>query len=94
MRARKSPEELEGLRECARIADACFDRLLEVVRPGITEREVGAPLYERCYALGGEDPLFLSMYPESPGDGTLGASSHRPAIASSSTVTSTSSRSS
>ncbi len=71
VRARKSPEEQEGLRECARIADACFERLLEVVRPGVTEREVGAPLYERCYALGGEDPLFLSMYPESPGDGTL-----------------------
>lgn len=78
-RARKSPEEQEGLRESARIADACFERLLEVVRPGVTEREVGAPLYERCYALGGEDPLFLSMYPESPGDGTLGGKFAPPA---------------
>ena len=33
-------------------------------RPGVTEREIGAAMYERCYALGGEDPLFLSMYPE------------------------------
>lgn len=79
VRARKSPEEQEGLRESARIADACFERLLEVVRPGITEREVGAPLYERCYALGGEDPLFLSMYPESPGDGTFGGKFAPPA---------------
>src|SRR5262249_44622538 len=39
VRARKSPEEQEGLRESARIADACFDRLPEDVRPRITERE-------------------------------------------------------
>ena len=60
MRARKSPEEHRG--RCARaprIADACFERLLELVRPGVTERELGAAMYERCYALGGEDPLFL-----------------------------------
>ena len=71
VRARKSPEEQEGLRESARIADACFERLLELVRPGVSERELGAAMYERCHALGGEDPLFLSMYPESPGDGTV-----------------------
>jgi Xaa-Pro aminopeptidase len=70
-RARKSAEELEGARESTRIAEACFDRLLELVRPGITEREVGAAAYERCYALGGEDPLFLSMYTEAGGDGTV-----------------------
>jgi Xaa-Pro aminopeptidase len=71
VRSRKSPEEQEGLRESARIADACFERLLELVRPGVSERELGAAMYERGYALGGEDPLFLSMYPESPGDGTV-----------------------
>ena len=72
VRTRKSPEEQEGLRESAAITDACFERLVELVRPGVTERELGAAMYERCYALGGEDPLFLSMYPESPGDGTVG----------------------
>jgi Xaa-Pro aminopeptidase len=71
VRARKSPEEHEGLRESAAISDACFERLLELVRPGVSERELGAAMYERCYALGGEDPLYLSMYPESPGDGTV-----------------------
>ena len=64
LRARKVPEEIEGVRESVAIADACFDRLLEIARVGITEREIGAAMYERCYALGGEDPLFLSMYPE------------------------------
>jgi Xaa-Pro dipeptidase len=64
VRAHKAPEEIEGVRESVAIADACFDRLLEIARIGITEREIGAAMYERCYALGGEDPLFLSMYPE------------------------------
>lgn len=68
VRARKSDEEIQGVRETVAIADACFDRLLEVAWPGITEREIGAAMYERCYALGGEDPLFLSMYPERVGD--------------------------
>ena len=68
VRAHKTAYELEGVRESVAIADACFDRLLEIARPGITEREIGAAMYERCYALGGEDPLFLSMYPEQKGD--------------------------
>ena len=70
-RACKSTEEIEGARESTRIAEACFERLLELVRPGVSEREVGAAMYERCYALGGEDPLFLSMYPEQVGDGRV-----------------------
>jgi len=78
-RARKSEEEHEGVRESARIADACFERLLEVVRPGIAEREIGAAVYERCYALGGEDPLFLSMYAEPGGDGKVAGSFGPPA---------------
>ena len=44
-RSRKSPEEQEGLRESAAIADACFERLLGLVRPGVTERELGAAMY-------------------------------------------------
>ena len=62
VRAVKSAEELEGVRESTRIAEACFERLLEITRAGMTEREVGAAMYERCFALGGEDPLFLTMY--------------------------------
>ena len=36
------------MRESVAIADACFDRLLEIARIGITEREIGAAMYERC----------------------------------------------
>ena len=67
VRAHKTADELEGVRESVAIADACFDRLLEIARIGISEREIGAAMYERAYALGGEDPLFLSMYPERVG---------------------------
>lgn len=61
-RAVKEPEELEGVREATVIAEECFARLLEVVRPGITERAVGAEMYARAALLGGEDFLFLTMY--------------------------------
>lgn len=61
IRSVKTEEELDGVRESTRIAEACFERLLEVTRPGVTERAVGAAAYECCYALGGEDPLFLAM---------------------------------
>lgn len=71
VRARKSEEELGGVREATRIAEACFERLLEVTRPGLTERAVGAEMYGRAAALGGEDFLFLTMYAVPNGDGTV-----------------------
>jgi Xaa-Pro aminopeptidase len=61
LRAVKSEEELEGVREATRIAERCFERLLEVTAPGETERAVGAEMYRVAYSLGGEDPLFLTM---------------------------------
>jgi Xaa-Pro aminopeptidase len=61
VRAAKSEEELEGVRESTRIAERCFERLLEFTAPGVTERAVGAEMYHVAYALGGEDPLFLTM---------------------------------
>ena len=78
---------------CA-IADACFDRLLEIARIGITEREIGAAMYERCYALGGEDPLFLSMYPEPTEAAASRGASGLPSTACSSAASSSCSRSS
>jgi Xaa-Pro dipeptidase len=71
IRAPKSEEELEGVREATRIAEACFERLLEVTEAGITERAVGAEMVARATALGGEDFLFLSMYEVEKEDGTV-----------------------
>ncbi|MGV9672068.1 M24 family metallopeptidase [Gordonia sp. NPDC003504] len=62
IRAVKSDAELRGAEESAYILDQCFARLVEIVRPGITEREVAAEMYRVGCRLGGEDPLFLSMH--------------------------------
>ena len=62
VRAIKSSAELEAVKEGAYILDRCFDRLLEVARPGLTERAIAAEMYRTAAMLGGEDPLFLTMY--------------------------------
>ena len=49
------------MRESVAIADACFERLLEIARAGVTEREIGAGDVRALLAPGGEDPLFLTM---------------------------------
>lgn len=64
VRAVKSEEELAGIREATDIAERCFERLVEITRPGVTERQLGAEMYRVAYQSGGEDPLFLSMYSE------------------------------
>lgn len=70
IRAIKSAAEIQGAQESAYILDQCFSRLLEIARPGITEREIGAEMYKVGHMLGGEDPLFLTMYTETDGDQT------------------------
>lgn len=64
LRSVKSPAEIFGAEESAFILDQCFSRLLEIARPGITEREIGAEMHKVGHQLGGEDPLFLTMYSE------------------------------
>jgi Xaa-Pro aminopeptidase len=72
-RAVKSPAELEGVREATRIAESCFERLLEIAGAGVSERAIGAEMAGRALALGGQDPLFLTMYGRAAtaGDGTV-----------------------
>jgi Xaa-Pro dipeptidase len=74
VRAVKSEEEIEGVRESTRIAERCFERLLEVTAPGVTERAVGAEMYRVAYSLGGEDPLFLTMTGLPGGNGRVAPS--------------------
>lgn len=73
LRSVKSPAEILGAEESAFILDQCFSRLLEIARPGMTEREVGAEMHKVGHQLGGEDPLFLTMYSEL-NNGTVSAS--------------------
>ncbi|MDX6742770.1 M24 family metallopeptidase [Actinocorallia sp. A-T 12471] len=80
VRAIKSPAEQRAVRESAYILDRCFDRLLEIARPGLTERAIAAEMYQIAAALGGEDPLFLTMYVDSEPAGpvpTFGAPRER-----------------
>jgi Xaa-Pro aminopeptidase len=63
VRLRKSAEEIAGIEEAAAIADRCLATLLDVARPGETERAIGARMLEVCARIGGEDPLFLTMHP-------------------------------
>lgn len=41
VRGRKSPAELDRIREAVRLTEAMFDRLTAWLRPGVTEREIG-----------------------------------------------------
>ena len=61
VRARKSEEEIAGIEDAADIADACFGRLLSLVRDGITERALEAQIQAFCTGLGAGDTLFLVM---------------------------------
>ncbi|MGO2109985.1 MAG: M24 family metallopeptidase [Pseudoclavibacter sp.] len=70
VRAVKSPAEQLAVRESSVILDHCFDRLLEIARPGMTEHQVAAEMYRVAADLGGEDPLFLTMYTEIAPDGS------------------------
>jgi len=61
VRSKKSPEEVAGLEETASIADQCLDRIIELARPGVTTRELWAEALKQNAALGGKDPIFLTM---------------------------------
>lgn len=72
VRAAKEPLELEGAREATRIAEAAFERLLEVAGDGVSERRIGAEVARTALAAGGEDLLFLTMYGRRREDGSVG----------------------
>jgi len=72
VRAAKDPLELEGAREATRIAEAAFERLLEVAGEGVSERQIGAEVARTALAAGGQDLLFLTMYGRQREDGTVG----------------------
>jgi Xaa-Pro aminopeptidase len=56
----KSPEELEMMMETTEIADRSYDRLLEILTPGIDEREVMAEIDKLLGFEMAEDILILT----------------------------------
>jgi Xaa-Pro aminopeptidase len=60
LRSVKSPEELQFLRRGAAITDRLMERLVEAVRPGVTDFEVYGEVWAEAYRHGGE-PNFLLL---------------------------------
>lgn len=62
--AEKSDDEVNALREAQSITEAVFDELLDVIEPGMTEREVAAEIVYRHLRRGAEkmsfDPIVAS----------------------------------
>lgn len=55
----KTADEIESARKATRIAEQGYERLLEVLRPGLTEYELAADLYCYMKELGSEDNFLL-----------------------------------
>jgi Xaa-Pro aminopeptidase len=54
----KDKREIENIEAAARIADLAFDRILQIIRPGVRENEVAAELEYQMKMLGSEKPAF------------------------------------
>ena len=57
-RASKEPWEIEYMKKAQEITDRTFDDLLNVIHPGMTEKELCAELIYRLYKYGSEGPSF------------------------------------
>ena len=57
-RQSKEPWEIEYMKKAQEITDRTFDDLLNVIHPGMTEKELCAELIYRLYKYGSEGPSF------------------------------------
>lgn len=62
VRGRKSPAEIARIREAVRITNTIFDELTAVLKPGLTERQIGAFLHERVAAHGLDGTAWAAEY--------------------------------
>ena len=53
MRVHKNSEELQALRESSAVVDRVFEEVLPMIKPGVTEKEIGDFLLKRMTELGG-----------------------------------------
>ena len=61
LRLRKTPEELERLREAARISAEAHELARQVCRPGLTERQVQAVIEQHFLEQGARGPAYGSI---------------------------------
>jgi Xaa-Pro aminopeptidase len=57
----KDTEEIASLERAVEIADVAFDRILQIIRPGISELDVAAELEYQMKMLGSLDPSFETI---------------------------------
>jgi len=66
MRMIKDPREVAKIRAACRLGTALFDRLLEVVRPGVPETEVAGELEFAARRLGAQQMAFSTIVASGP----------------------------
>ena len=54
----KDAAELKNIKKACEIADTAFDRIIQLVKPGVSERELAAELEYQMIMLGSEKPAF------------------------------------
>ncbi|MCM2271918.1 MAG: aminopeptidase P family protein [candidate division Zixibacteria bacterium] len=57
----KDGEEIAHIKKAAAIADVAFERILNIVKPGITEKDLAAELEYQMLMLGSERPAFETI---------------------------------
>ena len=57
----KEPAELANIKKAVEISDIAFERILNIVKPGVREREVAAELEYQMMMLGSERAAFESI---------------------------------
>ena len=59
VRRRKSPREIEYLREAGRYCAASLEAAIEAVRPGVLETEISAAAHEALHRAGSDDVVYM-----------------------------------
>jgi Xaa-Pro aminopeptidase len=57
----KEPAELNNIKKAAAISDLAFERILQIIAPGVRERELAAELEYQMMMLGSEKPAFETI---------------------------------
>jgi Xaa-Pro aminopeptidase len=57
----KDAEEIANIKKAAAIADVAFERVLNIVKPGVAEKEIAAELEYQMLMLGSEIPAFETI---------------------------------
>jgi Xaa-Pro aminopeptidase len=64
--ARKSPSEIDAITRAQRIAEGVFDEILGILRPGLSERDVGAEIVYRAVKAGASGVSFPPIVASGP----------------------------